>query len=132
MKLYFLPDSTNYRTIANLFGLGKSTVCTIIHFNWKATAEKLINFVYLLSNGKVFNIIKVFKDMSSFQKAVAFLHVCLIRIKAPANNTEDYVNRTEYHTIFLQGLVDNKNLFQNIFVEWPGKTHDARLFRNFS
>ena len=76
----------------------------------------------------LYNIMKEFKDTQS----VAVLHGCPMRIKAPADIAKDYVNRIEYHTIVLQGLVDNKNSFQNIFVRWSGKSHDVRISRNSS
>lgn len=58
--------------------------------------------------------------MSAFPQAVAALDGCHIRIKAPTYIVEDYVNRKESHSIFLQGLVDNKYLFQDIFVGQSG------------
>ena len=30
IALYWLADSARYRTIGNLFGVGRSTVCTIV------------------------------------------------------------------------------------------------------
>ena len=68
--------------------------------------------------------------MSSFPQAVGAIDGCHIRIKAPNENPEDYVNRKDYHSIVLQGLVDSKYLFRDIFAGWTGKSHDARIFKN--
>ena len=32
----------------------------------------------------------------------------------------------------MQGVVDNKGLFTDIYVGWPGRVHDARVFANSS
>ena len=68
--------------------------------------------------------------VSGFPQAVAAIDCCHIRIKAPNKNPEDYINRKEYHSIVLQGLVDNRYLLRDIFVRWTGKSHDARIFKN--
>ena len=68
--------------------------------------------------------------MSGFPQAVAAIDCCHIRIKASNKNPEDYMNRKEYHSTVLQGLVDNHYLFRDIFVGWTGKSHDARIFKN--
>ena len=36
------------------------------------------------------------------------------------------------HSIILQGCVDNKGRFVDIYVGWPGRVHDARVFANSS
>ena len=73
---------------------------------------------------------KLFEKVSGFPQAVSALDGCHTRIKAPNNNPEDYINRKEYHSIVLQGLVDSKYLFRDVFVGWTGKSHDARIFKN--
>ena len=54
-----------------------------------------------------------------------------IRIKAPKENPQDYINkvsnRKDYHSIILQGFVDSRYLFRDIFVGWTGKSHDFRV-----
>ena len=34
------------------------------------------------------------------------------------------------HSVVLQGLVENRYLFRDIFVAWTWKSHDARIFNN--
>ncbi len=44
----------------------------------------------------------------------------------------DYYNRKGWHSIILQGTVDNVGKFTNINIGWPGRVHDARVFVNSS
>ena len=68
--------------------------------------------------------------MSSFPQAVSAIGCCHIRIEGPNKNPEDYINRKEYHSLVLQGLVDNRYLFRDIFLGWTGKSYDGRIFKN--
>ena len=45
-------------------------------------------------------------------------------------DAEDYINRKGYHPIVLQRLVDNNYMFRNVFMGWPGKSHDAKISKN--
>ena len=47
-------------------------------------------------------------------------------------DAEDYFNRKVYRSIVLQGLVDNNHMFRGVFMGLPGKSHDARIFKNSS
>lgn len=71
-------------------------------------------------------------NRSGFPQVVGCLDGCHIPIKAPQSHPEDYVNRKGFHSIILQALVDANYLFLDICVGWPGKVHDARVFRNSS
>ena len=64
-------------------------------------------------------IIQKFESVSGFPQAVAAIDCCHIRIKAPNKNLEDYINKKVYHSIVLQGLVDNQYLFRGIFQKQP-------------
>ena len=65
------------------------------------------------------------------------MHMCVgavdgshIPIVAPNQFPEDYRNRKGFHSINLQGCVDYAGLFIDIFVGFPGKAHDSRVFRH--
>ena len=129
--MYYLSGASDYRTIANLFGLGRSTVRSIVHTVCKQIVRNLPKTYFNLpkrNEGR--KIIQKFESVSGFPQAVAAIDCCHIRIKAPNKNPEDDINRKEYHSIVLQGLVDNRYLFRDIFVRWTGKSHDARIFKN--
>ena len=68
-------------------------------------------------------------EISRFPQAVGAIDGCHIRIKAPLKDAEDYINRKDYHSIVLQGLVDNNYIFRDVFVGWPGKSYDVRIFK---
>ena len=55
-------------------------------------------------------------------------------IISPQECPADYYNsnRKGWHSIILQGLVDHNGLFMDIYVGWPGRVHDARVFSNSS
>ncbi|XP_047146233.1 putative nuclease HARBI1 [Hydra vulgaris] len=131
VTLYFLSGSADYRTIGNLFGLGKSTVCTIVHKVCKLFVDNLLKkYIFLPSRKETIEIMASFEKLYGFPQVVGAVDGCHIRIKAPYKNSEDYINRKDYHSIILQGLADSKYLFRDIFVGWTGKSHDSRVFKN--
>ena len=40
------------------------------------------------------------------------------------------VNLTGYYSVIMQGLVDHMGRFMDVYIGWPGKVHDARVFMN--
>ena len=97
ISLYFLSGSNDYRTIANLFGIGRSTVCSIVHDVTKAIVDNLMKrYIYLPNENEVTRIMKDFERLSGFPQSVAAIDGCHIRIKAPSVNLEGYINRKDY------------------------------------
>ena len=113
------------------FGIGRSTVCNILHAVSEAIVEKLLPKIIRLPNEtEVQTIIRQFEEISGFPQAVGAIDGYHIRIKAALKDAEDYINRKGYHSIVLQGIVDNNYIFRYVFLGWPGKSHDARIFKN--
>ena len=128
----FYSGTCDYRAISNLFGIGRSTVCNILHAVSEAIVEKLLPKIIRFPNEiEVQTIMREFKEISGFPEAVGVIDGCHIRIKVRLQDAEDYINRKDYHSIVLQGLVDNNYMFRDVFVGWPGESHDIRIFENF-
>ncbi|KAG6928496.1 hypothetical protein G0U57_007993, partial [Chelydra serpentina] len=119
------PDS--YRSVANQFGVGKSTVGVAVMQVANAIVELLLSKVVTLGNVQV--IIDGFAAMG-FPNCGGAIDGTHIPILGPDHQGSQYINRKGYFSMVLQALVDRKGRFTNINVGWPGKVHDARVFRN--
>lgn len=132
ITLYWLADTAHYRTIANLFGVGKSTVCCIVRQVCEVIVRLLLpRYIYLPQNRQeIQEKIECFEDRAGFPQVVGAVDGCHVPIIAPQQSPDDYVNRKGFHSLLLQGLVDCDYRFLDICVGWPGKVHDARVFKN--
>lgn len=129
--LYFLCHSTDYRTISNLFGVGRSTACEVTLVVARAIVTQLLKkFIHLPKEEEILLIMEDFEKLSGFPQIVGAIDCCHIAFKGPVENAEDYINRKGYFSIILQALVDSRYRFRDILVGWPGKCHDARVFKN--
>ncbi|KAG6933784.1 hypothetical protein G0U57_018479, partial [Chelydra serpentina] len=119
------PDSS--RSVANQFGVGKSTVGVAVMQVANAIVELLLSKVVTLGNMQV--IIDGFAAMG-FPNCGGAIDGTHIPILGPGHQGSQYINRKGYFSMVLQALVDHKGRFTNINVRWPGKVHDTHLFRN--
>lgn len=77
-----------------------------------------------------------FREMAAYTRTGGGSHTVLVAIDgshipiiAPQEYHCDYFNRKGWHSIILQGVVDGKGLFWNVFAGLPGSLHDARVLR---
>ncbi len=42
----------------------------------------------------------------------------------------DYYNRKGWHSILIEGTVNHVGLFTDVYIGWPGRVHDAKVFAN--
>ena len=52
-----------------------------------------------------------------------------VKIIAPSENLEEYIDRKGYHSINVQILVDSNYLIRNVVARWPGSVYDSRVLR---
>lgn len=55
-----------------------------------------------------------------------------IRIDKPTEDADSYINRKQYFSLHIQGTVDHKLKFIDVFIGYPGSVHDARVLKNSS
>ncbi|KAJ8371752.1 hypothetical protein AAFF_G00302590 [Aldrovandia affinis] len=54
---------------------------------------------------------------------------CHIKLQRPPVRGGDYLNRKGYYSVVLQGIVDERGRFRDIYVGAPGRVHDSRILR---
>ncbi|KAM9425660.1 uncharacterized protein KZ484_011775 [Pholidichthys leucotaenia] len=130
IALWKLATGSEYRSIGHLFGVSITTVCSCVQ-DFCAAAESLLvpELLHFPDEGR-------FTEMSAYIENRWGLPLCVgaidgshIPIIAPEEYHTDYLNRKGWHSIILQGVVDGKGLFWNVFAGLPGSMHDARVLR---
>lgn len=75
-------------------------------------------------------VIERFKAKRQFPGTLGALDGSHIRIRKPAERSNDYFNRKGYYSVILQAVCREDKRFIDIYCGWPGKVHDARVYRN--
>jgi hypothetical protein len=114
ITLYWLASTAEYRTIGNLFGVGKSTVCSIGHKVCEAIYEDLLNvhvYVKFRTGDELKNVVRGYEESWGFPNCGGAIDGTHIPIFAPSESHGDYLNRKGYYSLIMQGVCDNKYIF---------------------
>ncbi|XP_071652767.1 putative nuclease HARBI1 isoform X1 [Temnothorax longispinosus] len=131
--LWFVGHQTaSYRDVADRFGITLSTLYNII--------TRVTNFIMLLAP----DIIKYptlaekeetatyYRERKGFPRIIGAIDGSQIRIDKPREDPDSYINRKQYFSLHIQGTVNHKMQFIDVFIGYPGSVHDARVFKNSS
>ncbi|XP_067292726.1 putative nuclease HARBI1 [Pseudorasbora parva] len=128
--LWWYATPGEYRTIGCLFGVGLSTVCTLVHEVTATLKRKLFKRFISLPRGEALqNTINGFAQRG-YPLCAGAIDGSHIPIIAPQEDAAAYYNRKGWHSIVLQAVVDHNFCFTDVYVGWPGRTHDARVLSN--
>ena len=135
--LYRLGRGSYYFTIAEMSGLGLSTVCTItkevsqaiIDFLWNESVTK-----YMPQSEQQFrNKIVDMEEMWQFPCCWAAIDGCHIPIKCPPGGQEackEYHNFKNFYSVVLMAMVDSHYRFIWGSYGYPGNSHDSIIFQS--
>lgn len=133
LTLWFLATGSGYRTIGHLFGVAKSTMCVVTKEVCSCIVSQLLRqYVQMPQADALKEVVKGFANDHDFPQCAGAVDGTHIPIASPRDCPADYYNRKGWHSIIMQGTVNSKGLFMNIYVGWPGRVHDARVFANSS
>ncbi|CAM4656641.1 unnamed protein product [Lepidochelys kempii] len=126
IALWKLATPDCHPSVGNQFGVGKSTVGAAVIQIAKAIIDFLSSRVVTLGNVQV--IVDGFAAVGfpNCGGAIDGMHIPILASDHLANQ---YINHKGYFSMVLHALVDHKRRFTDINVGWPGKVHDARIFR---
>ena len=131
VTIWKLATNVEYRTLSALFGLGRSTICTIVVETSHAIATRLLpQYVQIPQGERLKEIVEGFETFWGFSQAAGAIDGSHIPIIRPDESASDYYNRKGYYSIIMQAMVDFRGLFMDVYIGWPGKVHDARVFLN--
>ena len=133
LTLWYLATNTDYRTIGHLFGVSKATVCVVTKEVCAAIVKVLLpRYIRVPAGDELKKIVEGFKDGLGFPQCAGVVDGTHIPIVSPEECPADYYNRKGFHSIVMQGMVDNVGRFMEVYIGWPGRVHDARVFVNSS
>ena len=131
ITLYYLATNSDFRTVGHLFGVSKSSVCLIVQEVCATIVDVLLPKHLSFPSGDALRaVISGFHENHKFPQCVGAVDGCHIPIVSPPDCAADYYNRKGFHSVLLQGTVNHLGLFTDIYVGWPGRVHDARVFSN--
>ncbi|XP_064384383.1 uncharacterized protein LOC135333340 [Halichondria panicea] len=133
ITLWYLATNSDYRTIGHLFGVSKATVCIVVKEVCAAIVDVLMPRCVRIPTGHdLRTVVDGFENDFGFPQCAGVVDGTHIPIVSPEYCPADYYNRKGWHSVILQGTVDNAGKFTNIYIGWPGRVHDARVFVNSS
>ena len=131
ISIWKLSTNIEYRTLSELFGIGRSTVCEIVHDTCQHIVINFLpKYVKLPKDDRLKELVESFEHTKGFPQAVGAIVGTHIPIIHPEQSPADYYNRKGYYSIIMQGVVDFQGVFMDVCIGWPGKVHDARVFSN--
>ena len=133
VTIWKLATNVEYRPLSALFGVGQSTVGKIVVETCHAIAAHLLPQCVQIPHGEgLREIVDGFEMCWGFPQAAGAIDGTHIPIIRPDESASDYYNRKGYYSIIMQAMVDFRGLFMDVYIGWPGKVHDARVFVNSS
>ncbi|KAL1277012.1 hypothetical protein QQF64_023685 [Cirrhinus molitorella] len=128
--LWWYTTPSEYRTISCLFGLGISAVSMLVRQVTYALKTTLCKRFIYLSHGQ--RLQKSIDGIAAcgYKMCAGAIDGCHIPILKPHVDQAAYCNCKGWHSIVLQDIVDHNFCFTDVYVGWPGRTHDARVLAN--
>ena len=98
----------------------------------KRATHLLSQYVQIPEGERLREIVEGFESYWGFPQAAGAIDGTHIPILRPDVSASDYYNRKGYYSVIMQAVVDFRGLFMDVYIGWPGKVHDARVFSNSS
>uniref|UniRef100_A0A336LY34 CSON004844 protein n=1 Tax=Culicoides sonorensis TaxID=179676 RepID=A0A336LY34_CULSO len=124
IALYTLGSSAEYRTIANVFGVGISSVLRIV-MQFCSTLLNVFKEEFMDFDENI----QGFESMGMPQ-CYAAIDGCHIKVTPPAEDASDFYNFKGWYSTVLLALVDFRCRFIYINVGAPGRSNDSQLYES--
>lgn len=129
--LWYISGQETLNRIGDRFGITQASIVRCRDRIFKIFLENLKNkFITWPKENERNETIQEFMAAANFPNVIGSIDGTHIRIKAPAQHPETYVNRKGFHSVILQSVCKANMTFTHIVAGWPGSCHDARVLKN--
>ena len=132
MVLYYLKDQGSLRMTANTFGVSVATVSVSLRMVCHAITKHLgpLYIKFPLTKEEIKASAALFEEKFGLPQVIGCIDGTHIAIMQPSENPHDYFCYKMKYSLNCQGICDEKGLFIDAEVRWPGSVHDARVYAN--
>ena len=131
IAVWKLATPCEFRTIANLSGIGRSTACEIFHEVCNAIANVLTPRYIVWPKGRELErVMNGFLVRWGYPQCAGSIDGTRIPIITPHEHHCDYFNRKGWHSIICQAIVDHEYIFRSVECGWCGRHHDASCLKS--
>lgn len=127
--LHFYATGCFQITDGDTMKISQPSISRIIHQVSLALVRRLGEHVRLPNEEEKRVNADTFYRMANFPGIIGLIDGTHVRIQAPPENEEQFVNRKRYHSINVQIVVNAKSEIINVNAQWPGSVHDSRILR---
>ena len=128
--LYTLGSTSELRTIAHLFGIGRSTAANLLYEFTEILVElffkSLIKFP--TSDQEIKRVTDGFLEKYGYPMCLGSIDGTHICIEPPRDEETDYFNYKKYHSVIALATVDSNLNFTYLNVGAPGRCNDASVY----
>lgn len=128
IALYKLASCCEYRTVASIFGIGKTSVHRYVYKFVRALCKLKKDYIqwYTAEDGK--RIAEENERRYHYPQAIGAIDGSHIPVTPPADGKGDYLCRKGYPSVVLQAVVDCHYKFRDIYANTAGAAHDATVY----
>lgn len=110
--------------------LSQPSISRVITGVSKALCRRIDDYIKIPEAGYAQECTRAFYDIAQFPGVLGCIDGTHIRIVAPSENPEQFINRRKgFSSINIQLACDHRLKFINVVAKWPGSTHDAFMLR---
>ncbi|XP_052813040.1 putative nuclease HARBI1 [Mya arenaria] len=120
--LRFLATGAFQLTVGDTVNLSQPTVSRVCRQVGQVLSALADRYICFPSGDRVLQVKQQFG-------AMAVIDCTHVLIKKPSANAEDYIGRKGVPTINVQAVCDASYMITSAVVMWPGRTHDACIWR---
>ena len=132
MTISFLGCATGYQQMSVLFGVTEDIFIRCTEKVIAKLIEKSEKLIQFPNKDELHNAAKDFDDMGTghyFPNTVGAVDSMHLRVEVKEHQRVAYYNYLHWHNIHLQGIADAHRNFLDVFVGWPGRAHDAVVWK---
>lgn len=127
MFLWYMAYQNSFRKMYDKFNVSQSAAHRIILQVLTIMSGMGNTFISWLNTCEKAASTDASHRTCDLDRVIGVIDDCHIRVQRPPIRGGDYMNRKAYYSVLLQGIVDDRGRFIDIFAGPPGRMQDARV-----